>query len=60
MAFANPDKLGRLGTLHCLPNTVFKIHSLVCSFMVNVSPFITDIFPEQLATDQIADQRQGV
>jgi hypothetical protein len=25
--------------------------------MVNVNPFITDIFPEQLPTDQIANQR---
>ena len=25
--------------------------------MFNVNPFITDIFPEQLATDQIANQR---
>ncbi len=33
------------------------MHNLVCSFMVNVSPFITDIFPDQLSTDLIADQR---
>jgi type I restriction enzyme R subunit len=32
--------------------------SLVCSLVLNVSPFITDIFPEQVTTDQIVDHQQ--
>ena len=32
--------------------------SLVCSLVLNVNPFMTDIFPEQLTTDQIVDHQQ--
>ena len=32
--------------------------NLVCSLVLNVNPFMTDIFPEQLTTDQIVDHQQ--
>jgi len=31
--------------------TAFNTCNLLCSFALNVRPFMTDIFPEQLATD---------
>ena len=34
--------------------------NLVCSLVLNVSPIMTDIFPEQLATDQIVDHQHHV
>jgi hypothetical protein len=36
----------------------FMMVSLVCSLVLNVNPFMTDIFPEHLTIDQIVDHQQ--
>ena len=33
--------------------------NLVCSLVLNINPFMTDILPEQLTTDQIVDHQQS-